>query len=433
MRNELLDVLSRTSHFALRTWVLGAVLTGMVAGLSACAHIEPPSGGEEDVAPPVLIAVTPDSLVMTEPFRGPVIFTFDERLSEQGVDEAALVSPRTSEVRVGKSGDELRVSLGEGWEAGRIYQITIRPAIQDLWNNLIPEPLHLVFSTGPEIPDTRLTGNVTDLITGEPEIDARVEAVRVADSLVYAAVTDSAGDFTLTRIPEGEYRVRALRDLNRNRALDPFEPRDSAEVTVAEGDDPASVSFAIVLPDSTAPGIASASYTDGVVEVLFDDYLVPEQTFSPEQIRITGPGGETIVPERVSIGELEPRDTTVAADTVAPDTTVVDTTVADTAAPAAAPDTAAVDAVDTAAADTTAADTTAVDTARQQPEQLPSQTLAIEPAAPLAPETEYRITVEGVRNVVGLAGGGETTFTTPAAPPPEPADTVPPDTVPPGV
>jgi len=52
-------------------------------------------------------------------------------------------------------------------------------------------------------------------------------------------------------------------------------------------------------------------------------------------------------------------------------------------------------------------------------EPVPSQSLFVRTAAPLAADAQYTVVVTGVRNLVGLVGGGETQLKTPkAAPPP---------------
>lgn len=350
-------------------------MVGVALGvaLAGCARIEPPPGGPEDRSPPTLVAVLPDSLATVPSFRGEVVFEFDERISEQGVEDAVSVSPRTSPVAVDHSGGRIRVSLRRGWEPGQVYQVRIAPTIRDLFSNVLPAPIELIFSTGPAIPDTRIAGTVLDRITGQPEAAARVEAIRAADSLVYATATDSTGAWTLRRFPAGAYRVRAFRDANRNREPDPFEPQDSQTVQVAGGAAAAApIALRLLLPDSTPPAVASARAADGVVEVQFDDYLDPAQPLIPTQLRVTGPAGAVIRVGAVRLGTAPP----VAADTAR-------------AEPVAAP--------------------------------LPSRSLFARLAAPLAPGAEYRVQVNGVRNVNGLQGGGEDTFETPAAPQVQPS------------
>jgi hypothetical protein len=351
-----------------------------------CAHVEPPSGGPQDTQAPQLLVTRPDSLSIQPGLRTPVVLVFDERISERGVESAVMVSPRTSMVIVDHRRDEVRVSLRGGWLPGIVYHVTVLPEIQDLFGNRRTEQVSFVFSTGPPIPDTRVTGTVTDRITGRNEANVRVEAIRLADSLVYAVPTDSAGRFTLSRVPVGEYQIRAFQDMNRNRALDLFEPRDSAFLSVTGADTPA-VALALLLPDTTPPQIASASVVNRNVDVRFDDYLDPLQEFAPGQVTITAADGESLPIAEVGVGAL---DTEIAAEAARPE------------GPRLSP----------------AAGT------------LPSRTLTIRlgDAAALRTGVEYLVRVARIRNVNGLVAGGGVTFTgppEPEAPPiPDPADEV---------
>jgi hypothetical protein len=364
-----------------------AAAAAVLLGAAACAHVEAPRGGPEMRDPLLLVDVTPDSLQIVPGYRGPAVFEFSARLSERGLADAVLVSPRTSPVRVSHRGRVLRVALEGGWQPGRIYQVTVAPAIQDLWNNRLLETQTLVFSTGPDIPDTALEGVATDRLTGRPETEIRVEAIRLADSLVYATRTDSVGGFRFANVPEGDYRVRAYRDTNRNRQLDPFEPRDTTELALLASDT-ARARLRVVAPDTTPPVAQSAQLAQGIVQVEFDDYLDEAQTITAAQVRILDPAGVDVPVARASVGTFEddpdPDGEAPAARAPAP--------IQPGARPGPPPGT-----------------------------RLPSRTLVVEPRDPLLPGTEYRVVVEGVVNVVGLAGGGDVTLVTPAAAEPDAA------------
>lgn len=354
----------------------GAVALGL-AGLSACAHVEAPSGGPEDREPPTLLVTRPETGTVVPGWRSPVVLAFDERISERGVDQAVEVSPRTSGVVVRHSGDELRVQLREGWLPDVVYHVNVVPGLRDLFGNATQEGVRLVFSTGPAIPDNAATGRVTDRTTLEPTRDIRVEAIRATDSLVYAAVTDSAGAFRIANLPPGDYLVRAFEDMNSNRALDGFEPRDSATAAV-EAEGVASVALSVVLPDSTPPQAGTARLSGRVVTMSFDDFLDPEQPLRVEAVTVLDPAGAPVPIARAAVGELAPRPDTAAVPPVEP---TEPETPADTVAPA----------------------------------RRPSRDLVVEleEEAVLQPGAEYTITVRGIRNVVGLAGDASATFTVP--------------------
>lgn len=357
----------------------------------ACAHVEPPPGGPEDKTPPMITSMQPDTMAVVPNLTGPVVLRFSERISEQGAIEAVSVSPRTSTVRVDRGRDGIRVSLRGGWLPGTIYHVTVTPEIRDLFNNRLAAPTTLVFSTGPAIPQTLVLGSVTDRITGQASAETRVEAVRLADSLVYAVPTDSAGAFRIAHIPTGAYLLRAYRDANRNRALDGYEPRDSAALEVGAAQR-ASIPLAIVDPDSTAPRATGATASaGGRVELRFDDYLDPAQALDSTMVAIVDSAGPAIVVR--SVGFPEPVGVP-----------------ADRAQPGAAPP-------------------TGVAPPGPPAGRLPSQTLVVEVATetPLTPGRTYQVTVSGVRNVLGLVGGGTVDLQAPA---PRPAPPAPPAAAP---
>lgn len=365
----------------MRRVALAAFLLGPLAG---CAHIEAPPGGPEDKQAPRLIATRPETLTVRGPFQEAAVLVFDERVAEQSVRNAVDVSPRTSAMQVSHRGDEIRVSLRRGWEADRIYQVTAGPGLQDLFGNRSNEPVRLVFSTGPDIPDTQLTGTVTSRTTGQPEVGARVEAI-LPDSLVYAIRTDSSGAFAFRQIPVGEYFVRAYLDRNEDRQLQDYEARDTARATVAVGATP-TVRLRLLEPDSTPPRAESVEVEDSAwIQVKFDDYLDPAQAFAPTQVRVLLADSTPIQAVAVELGPPEggagrsgePADTTAAGERAAGS------------------------------------------------ERLPSQSIRVRLARPVPPDTEFVVHVTGVRNLVGLVGGGEAKGKTPLAvppPPPEPTD-----------
>jgi len=353
---------------------------------AACAHVEAPPGGEPDTAPPQLQGTRPDTFARLRSYLGPAIFSFDETLSEKGIDSVVTVSPRTSGIAVDKHGSEVRVELRRGWEANRIYQVTLHAGIQDLFGNATKEPVTIVFSTAPEIVRTLATGTVVERTTLLPATGAVVEAVHRPDSVTYVTRPDSAGAWRLEYLPEGDYLVRAYNDTNKDQRLQPYEARDTVGIHVSVRDTARARRLAVLAPDTTAPAAGSATGEGDVVEVRFDDFLDPAQPLAASQVTLTGPAGAV----------------RIAAVRVGP--------------------------FPEARADSAGADTGAAarrDTTPREP--VPSRSLFVRTAAPLAAETQYTVAVTGVRNLVGLVGGGETQLrTAKAAPAPsaQPAATV---------
>jgi len=381
---------------------LALVLASAALAAGACAHVENPPGGEVDQAAPVLEETRPDTFAMLRSYVGPVVFSFDEGLSEKGIDTVVTVSPRTSGVVVDKSGNQVRVELRRGWEANRVYKVTLHRGVQDLFGNATQQPRTVVFSTGPEIVRTVATGTLVERTTLQPARGARVEAVHQPDSILYETRPDSVGRWTLEYLPEGTYRVRAYNDTNRDQQLQGYEAQDTATITVTRRDTARARRLALIAPDTTAPKAGTASGEGDRVEVRFDDFLDPAQPLAPAQVTITGADGAAVRIAALRVGPFpEERQ--------------------DSAAPAA---------VDTGASRRPQPDTGRAAARPTAPgEPVPSQSLVVRTAQPLAADANYTIVVSGVRNLLGLVGGGTVQLRTaraaPTPPPPAPerADT----------
>jgi hypothetical protein len=111
----------------------------------------------------------------------PVVFRFDERISERNFSERSS-SCRRSTARCASSGrgNEVRVRIDGGWRPDRIYRVVLLPGVRDLFGNIRQEPAEIVFSTGPPIPSTAIAGIVMDRITGRPAQNGGGHAIRPA-------------------------------------------------------------------------------------------------------------------------------------------------------------------------------------------------------------------------------------------------------------
>jgi hypothetical protein len=389
------------------------LLLAGAAALFACARAYPPPGGEQDRLPPGLVSTAPAPLEVVPGFKGPVVFRFDERISERGFSEALVtVSPLDSTMRVQRARNEIRVEIDGGWRPDRIYRVVLLPGIRDLFGNERDEPTEVVFSTGPPVPNTAIGGIVLDRLTNRVVQRPVVRAVRRGENVAYTAVGDTAGFFSLRHMPMGVYDIVAFADANRNRRHDPAEPLDSAQASLASQADTLTFVFNVLAPDSTPPRVTRAESVDSLrVRVTFDDHFDPAATMTAAVVQLHALPDSALVPAAArimvaTVFEQERRG-----------------------APAAAP-------ADTAAADTAAAVRPAAPAQLPRPAgraaapaapPLPSRDLVVELDQPLPPGT-YAITISGVVNISGLAGGGTARFEI-AAPrvAPEPPPAAPPD------
>jgi len=370
--------------------LLAALATG-------CAQVEAPRGGPEEFPAPRVLEIRPDTLAVVPGFRDDVLVVFQHRISEQNLAEAVRVTPRTSGILVSRHLNRLRIRLQEGWEPDVIYKVTVGPPLQDRWGGRFEDTLRIVFSTGPEIPETRVEGRVTDRVTGEAVEEARVEAIRMADSLVYDTYTRSDGSFRLDRIPEGSYVIRAYQDLNANRALDPFEPRETTTRDVRE-EAPVDLALRLLESDDTPPVAQEVAWDGERMIITFDDYLDPLQDIHPGQVTVRDAAGVAVPVTRAVVATADRPDAVV-----------------DEEEPETLPD----------------PELAEVIPGEPEEEPLPSQELHVYLADPLTEGAEYRVVVRGVRNLHGLEGEDVLTLDVPVAEPDEEDDPDAPATDPP--
>lgn len=380
-----------------------AIAITLVAA-AACARYGAPPGGERDEQPPRVIATVPEPFAVVLGFDDEVIIRFDERLSEQQIEDAIMVSPQTGAVRVDRGGSELRVSVDGGWRAGQIYRIMIRPVVRDLFGNQRTDVAELVFSTGPPIPPTALAGELTERITGKAPDVGYVHAVRRADSVVYTALVADDGFFSAVNLPNGTYDVIGFVDANRNERRDSTEAASPLRQVSLASD--TLVLFLAALPfDTTAARVLTAAADSVRIAVTFDDALDPElPADSMRASMYTVPDSTRIANtyELLWPWEYEER---LAAQRAAADTLAADSVTGPTPLPP----------VDAAAV--------AADSAGP----LPSREVIVVPRGRLAPG-DYIVELRGARNINGIGNGGGTARV--RVPEPPPPDSIQPPAVP---
>lgn len=437
-----------------------AVVVGMLA--AGCAREEAPPGSLPDTRPPQVASTRPDDGAVVPGFDASLRIQFDEPVNvSPGYLRQIFVSPAWR-LATDFGFSDFRVRPEEGWRDGVIYTFRFPANLADILGNRREEGFDLRFSTGPPILPTRASGRLLDRVDGGGIRDGRVIFLSESgDSIPYSAVSDTGGVFELEALPPGRYTAWGFEDLNANLRLDRnLEPYDSVAFELPDSTSSARITLRAVEPDSTPPVLAVAEALDSVtVRLEFDDPLEPEQDTTAVRVAVSDTAtGRAWPVEAWNVGQLpaaaDSADADTAdADTAAADTALADTAVADEAAtgdsvptdttdaePAAEPDTLAADA---------APDTTSVSAARADSVPLPSRELIVRLGRPLEDGAIYRVRVEGVINLRGLEGAGDTTFVHEAvgdtaspesvAPDSAVADTAvppdsvtPPDTTPPG-
>lgn len=349
-------------------------LSAIIAG--ACASPGIPPGGPVDAEAPQVVDIAPDSgKVGTTPRE--VIFRFDEVVSERpsgapSLSALFLISPRDGEPRVDWSREEVSIRPRKGWRRNTAYTITLLPGLSDLRGNTRNTPVVTMFATGDVIPASTISGILYNWAEGRTiNRGGLVQAWPRGDTtLVYITTTDSAGSYTLTTMPPGQYVVRGLSDDNNNRGLDRREPWDTVAVTLA---DSAKVNLYGFVHDSLGTRLQGVTLVDSVtLDLTFDTPISIAQPITPAEVRLRAPDSTDIA--------------VVAVTTPPPDTTAA---------------------------------------VRALGRPVPPRTITVKLAQPVRPKTNYRVRIARITSLAGITRSGDLLLAVPATLPvrPVPAPT----------
>lgn len=185
-----------------------------------CAVQQKPQGGPRDTQPPKLLKAVPAN--MTKNFAAKEIkLDFDEyfKLTNQFQEFVVFPSPdKVPDYKV--RGKSLVIELQDTLQKNTTYVINFGKGLTDVNESNVLKNFTYVFSTGDHIDSLSISGNVINNSTQLKEKDATVMLFTLKqDSLLFGkkkpsifTTTDSAGNFTLSNLKEGVYRIYALKE-----------------------------------------------------------------------------------------------------------------------------------------------------------------------------------------------------------------------------
>ena len=205
------------------------VIWGAMFSHSCANTSQAPTGGRKDTIPPVIVKMDPRPYVIGVPLEGAKFeFTFDEYVKVNNPKNIFLSPPQKQVPKYRMKGKKLIISFEEPLMENTTYTLNFYGAIQDINENNPYPGYSYVFSTGDSIDSLYLTGLVQDCETLNPVKDATVllytsqEDSAVFNELPFAATkTDEWGFFALRNIPDSDFRMYAISDVNGNNRYDP--------------------------------------------------------------------------------------------------------------------------------------------------------------------------------------------------------------------
>ena len=195
------------------------VLVGAISFIYGCAAMKSPEGGPRDTTPPKVLKMTPENLT-TNFTAKKIIIEFDEYIKLSNEFKEFSISPELDKIPELKVKlKRLEISLSDSLEKNTTYTLNFGKAIVDLNEGNVLKNFSYAFATGPTIDSLSLSGNVTNALTGEAEIESTVFILPLSRDSLFGkkrapifTLTDSSGNFKLKNLKKDTYKVYALKE-----------------------------------------------------------------------------------------------------------------------------------------------------------------------------------------------------------------------------
>ncbi|MFC4723125.1 Ig-like domain-containing protein [Geojedonia litorea] len=198
--------------------------------ITACANRGTPTGGEKDVAPPVIIKTEPENFSTNFKSKEIRIY-FDEYVKLKNLQKQLIISPpmeyQPEITPLGLASKYIRIKILDTLQPNTTYAFNFGQSIVDN-NEENPYPYYrYVFSTGSYIDSLSVSGKILDAKSKTPDKFVSVMLYEVdstfTDSTIYKKkpkyitnTLDSLTTFKIDNIKAGQYKLIALKEENSN-------------------------------------------------------------------------------------------------------------------------------------------------------------------------------------------------------------------------
>lgn len=205
--------------------IYSAIAVMICCLLGSCANSQPPSGGPPDKEPPEIISYSPQNGTLN--FHDETItLEFSEYVNKVKVAENIFISPN-KRLDYSWSGRELEITIDEPLDTNTTYSLTLGTEYADLANNKPIQAFTLIFSTGSHLDSGIIRGKLT---ANEPSgvfiflyPISRINPDTLNPSHTkpkYRTQVGTSGAFEFRALPEGLYRLFAVKDVYKDEFYD---------------------------------------------------------------------------------------------------------------------------------------------------------------------------------------------------------------------
>jgi hypothetical protein len=193
----------------------------------SCASPGSPGGGDRDETPPRFVKSSPPVNAVHVDGRK-IELLFDEYIGIEKPSEKVIVTPPQQQMPVIRAiGKKISVELKDSLIANTTYTLDFTDGIVDNNEKNPLEDFAFAFSTGDAVDSLMISGRLLNAENLEPQPNIIVgihscleDSAFTSLPFVRTTVTNDRGKFVIRNVAQGNYRLFALKDLNRNYRFD---------------------------------------------------------------------------------------------------------------------------------------------------------------------------------------------------------------------
>jgi len=251
--------------------------------LCSCAKQGFPPGGPADRTPPEVVSTSPLCNSTGVSLDAQIEVGFSERMDRDSVQEAVYICPVLERPpELSWKGRRLFIKPLQRLSPDQTYVVTIGTGAQDQQGNPLARAYSFAFSTGSRMDLGRIGGRVSTAARPQPgaivwayRLEQGEEPDPAKDAPHYVTETDREGNYLLSFLSFGTYRIFAFLDKDRDGRYTPEQEALAVPPgDVALTDSASSVQMADLFPvvrDTTRPQLLAVKAPDQIhLELTFD-------------------------------------------------------------------------------------------------------------------------------------------------------------------
>ena len=259
----------------------------------SCAKRDYPPGGPVDLTPPQVLEVFPQNNSLNIDTKTNITLIFSEGMDKEKTEKSIFITPvPETPFKFKWKKNKLVLEPSQPLQKDRTYVINLGANAQDLHNNKLGKSYSFAFSTGEKLDAGFISGKTYFQSKKEKgvsiwaypyskEKDSKFGSVGPdpkKDKPEYATLSDQNGEYSLSYLAKGLYRLFAVKDLNNDLLWDPDkEPLGVTTKDINISMDSLSffgIDFTLIQRDTTLPTLLNCQSLDKrTVRLEFDEPL----------------------------------------------------------------------------------------------------------------------------------------------------------------